>query len=104
MIELPADTDILELLPGFCEEWEAVLDERTWPRVKAARDVDGLRRLGHTIKGSFSQFGFPAGGGVGQGLVDCARQGDWALAERKVEELRGLVSDIRAALGRRDRA
>lgn len=85
----------------FCEEWVRAIAEEG-DRVVRARDAEGLRRFGHTAKGSFAQFGYPEGGAIGEALVRCARVGDWEEAASKVAALRRLVEDVRVALARRD--
>ncbi|MDP2309172.1 MAG: hypothetical protein Q8P18_24325 [Pseudomonadota bacterium] len=97
-MRLPHDPTVLELLPIFCDYWEHNFDVDWWPRVRTTRSLEGLRHLGHTVVGSFGQFGVPEGAPLGQALMICARDGDWAAAERHTETLRELVRQVRRAL------
>lgn len=97
-VRLSDDPTVRELLPFFCDDWEQKLDVDWWPRVRTTRSVDGLRHLGHTVLGSFAQFGVPEGAPLGRALMACAAEGDWAAAEGHVDALRGLVGEVRRAL------
>ena len=98
MRRLPDDPHIRELLPGFCEDWREALAESTWPRLLARRDRGGLHHLGHTVKGSFGQFGLPDGAAHGDLLIASARADDWEGAGRHVAALLALVLALRDEL------
>lgn len=89
---------MLELLPIFCDDWEHKLDVEWWPRVRGTQSLEGLRHLGHTVAGSFAQFGVVGGAELGHALMACAREKDWTAAERHTESLRDIVRQVRHAL------
>jgi hypothetical protein len=92
----PLDPDIRALLPEFIEHWERQLSTGWWARLRAAGDAGELRRLGHTVKGSFAQFGMIECAAFGPALMDCAATGEWARADAIVGDLRSRLSALRA--------
>ncbi len=97
-MRLPDDPIVVSLLPVFCDEWDKDLGERGWERARAGLDLRALHLLGHTVAGSFTQFGFAFGAEAGQALMASSRTGDWEAADRTVVALRALLAAIRAAL------
>ncbi len=100
-MNLPPDPIVVELLPTFCDDWQRKIDADWWPRVVDAGSRDGLRHFGHTVVGSFAQYGLPEGARIGHLLLACAKEGDWVGAARHVEALRGVLRDVRRSLSDR---
>jgi hypothetical protein len=97
-MQLPDDQMIVSLLPVFCDEWDKDLGDRGWEQARARLDLHALHQLGHTVAGSFTQFGFAFGAEAGKALMGAAKTGDWEAADRTVAALRALLDAIRAAL------
>ncbi|MDP2315113.1 MAG: hypothetical protein Q8P41_19595 [Pseudomonadota bacterium] len=95
---LPDDPILTELLPSFCDDWERQLDVDRWPDLVVTRSRQDLRLFGHTVMGSFAQFGLPEGAHLGKALMACARDDDWERAAGHVDALRCLLSAVRRAL------
>ena len=66
-----------------------------WPEIKASGNLEDFRRFGHTIKGSFLQFGFSALSKVGREMMDDAERADWNAAEIKISGLIVALNEIK---------
>jgi len=88
--KLPTDPVLADLVPEFLEQWAKDLTV-TFGEIKSAGNTEDLRRLGHTIKGSFLQFGFRDLSPVGRQIMEDAEHGDWATAESRVLDLLHVV-------------
>jgi HPt (histidine-containing phosphotransfer) domain-containing protein len=92
--EGPKDPILLELLPEFLDAWQTDLSE-TWRGILERQDAKELERFGHTIKGSFLQFGYRSLSAVGRAIMDDAARNDWAAATVRVEELAAIVNTMK---------
>lgn len=92
--EGPSDPILLELLPEFLDAWQTDLDT-TWREIVARKDDRELERFGHTIKGSFLQFGFRTLASVGRAIMDDAARSDWDTAGRRVADLATIVHTMK---------
>ena len=96
---LSENATIRSLLPRFCEEWERDFTVQ-FPKLRASGDTEGIRRMGHTVKGSFAQFGVSAGSPLGEALMRAAAAGDWDAADAVVADLFALIQQVKAAIAR----
>lgn len=90
---LPTDPILADLLPDFAAQWLNDLTV-TWASLNAAKDAEGLRRFGHTIKGSFLQFGFRDMSVAGKNIMQCAESNDWQGAEAYVLALQQAMRQL----------
>lgn len=96
--ELPtADSPLTELFPEFVQAWITELDRDAADAI-SRRDAESLYRLGHTIKGSFLQFGLPAHATVGMQLMTFAEQEDWNAANDYVKALLQMLRSLQQSL------
>jgi|688.fasta_scaffold164996_1 hypothetical protein len=96
--ELPtADGPLTELFPEFVQAWIDELD-RDAADIIVRNDTASLIRLGHTIKGSFMQFGLTAHASIGQQLMAFAEQGNWNAANDYVNALLQMLRSLRQSL------
>ena len=91
----PADPILQELLPEFLDAWIKDLST-TWADICARGDVQELHRFGHTIKGSFIQFGFRDLSGVGKEIMEDADRAHWSQASARIAALLLVVNTMRA--------
>lgn len=90
---LPTNPILVDLLPDFASQWLHDLTV-TWSSLRESNDLEGLRRLGHTIKGSFMQFGFNDLAIVGKEIMVCAENDDWEGASQRVNGLRTAMETL----------
>ena len=90
---LPTDPVLADLVPEFLEQWEKDLTV-TFTDMQQRKDVEELRRFGHTIKGSFLQFGFRDLASIGKEIMTDAENGDWQGAADKVNGILGVVRTL----------
>ena len=91
---LPTDPVLADLVPEFLEQWERDLTV-TFSGIQERQDVEELRRFGHTIKGSFLQFGFRDLAGIGKVIMADAESNDWEGAAVKVNGILEVVRTLR---------
>lgn len=94
--ELPTDPILLDLIPEFVSQWMRDFTV-TWPEIKGRGDTEEFKRFGHTIKGSFLQFGFRDLSAVGKQIMTDAEDSDWDEAEARIK---GLITALEV-LGKR---
>lgn len=94
----PTNPVLVDLLPEFAEQWLRDLTV-TWSAIKQSGDTEDLRRFGHTIKGSFLQFGFKHMSTVGIEIMQFADAADWEGAESRVIGLRHAMESLRDRVG-----
>lgn len=94
---LPTDPMLADLVPEFIEQWLTDLSV-TWPQIRASGSIDDFRRFGHTIKGSFLQFGFRELSAVGKEIMHDADAGDWDAAEARVIGLGNVLTEVKRRL------
>lgn len=90
---LPTDPILADLLPEFASQWLKDLSV-TWSDIQQSQDNEALRRFGHTIKGSFLQFGFREMSVAGKEIMNCAEANDWKGAEVYVQALRMAMEQL----------
>lgn len=95
---LPADPVLREFYPEFVERWLADL-RTTWPGIVERGDAEELYRFGHTIKGSFLQFGLKELAGIGIEIMQASKDNDWTSAEFLVEGLEKIMTELHLQLG-----
>lgn len=90
----PADEVLRELLPEFFTAWDRDLCNAV-PEIIVMNDADALHRLGHTIKGSMIQFGFPRLASIGIAIMQDAERIDFAAAMERITNLQRQLSSLR---------
>ncbi len=94
---LPTDPVLADLLPDFARLWLRDLDGAV-ERCRMDNDAESLHRLGHTIKGSFLQFGFTELSAVGVQIMNAALAKDWEGAQAHVTALRSVLEQLQQRL------
>lgn len=92
----PSDSVLRELLPEFFTAWDRDLCNAISEIVDAG-NVDALHRLGHTIKGSMIQFGFPGLAAIGISIMQDAERGTIVAAAERITSLRQQLLHLRDA-------
>lgn len=90
----PQDPILQELLPEFLDSWTNDLTT-TWAGIRDRADAQELYRFGHTIKGSFIQFGFRDLAAAGREIMEDANAGAWNDADARVRALLSVVNTMR---------
>ncbi len=85
------DPDIADLVPDFLANRRADV-RRIRSHLRAGR-LDDIRRIGHSMKGTGTPYGFPELTRLGSELERAAMQGDTALIRALVDELEAIVDD-----------
>lgn len=93
----PTDPVLVELLPEFVELWLADLGE-PFVAMLERNNVEELNRLGHTIKGSFLQFGFKDLSVLGKEIMLDAQAENWDRLLEKVNDLKHTLVEMRKRL------
>ena len=93
--ELPHDAVLKELIPEFVDAWQRDLREQ-WPSIVESGNTEDFRRFGHTIKGSFLQFGFKELAQVGRDIMSDAENNDWAGASERIKALQAILSEVKS--------
>mgnify|MGYP001627148029 CR=1 FL=1 len=92
--EGPKDPVLLELLPEFIEAWESDFAVQ-WIDIVSRGNLEELHRFGHTIKGSFLQFGFRSLSACGRAIMEAANAGDWNAATAQVKQLTAALETMK---------
>ena len=94
---LPTDPVLADLVPEFIEQW---LNDLTvnWQDIRRRGDLDDFRRFGHTIKGSFLQFGFKELSSVGKEIMNDADAEDWEAAQLRVTGIQNMLEELKRRL------
>jgi hypothetical protein len=91
--QLPTDGVLAELIPEFLQSW--MHDIRTeWPLIVASANKEDFRRFGHTIKGSFLQFGLPSLAQVGRDIMEDSETENYAVAQSRLDELVSILEHL----------
>jgi len=90
----PTDPILQELLPEFLDSWMKDLTI-SWAAIRERADVQELYRFGHTIKGSFIQFGYRDLAQAGREIMSDADAGSWTNAEARVQALLSVIHTMR---------
>jgi hypothetical protein len=94
---LPSDPVLREFFPEFVTRWLADIASQ-WPDIKARRDDVELRRFGHTIRGSFIQFGLRDMSEGGVRIMECAARSSWDEAGAIVHHIQRALLDVQSIL------
>lgn len=86
------DIDLKEIVSLFLENRQQ--DIRLLESALDAQDLDGIRRLGHTMKGAGASYGFPAISEMGRSIEDAAISGSLQDIEKKKEELAQFLAQV----------
>ena len=94
---LPTDPVLADLVPEFIAQW---LNDLTvnWQDIQKRGDLDDFRRFGHTIKGSFLQFGFKELSAVGKEIMTDAEAEDWDSAELRIAGIKRVLNELQQRL------
>jgi hypothetical protein len=87
---VPADPVLREFYPEFVERWLADLTSQ-WPEIVERNDAEEMYRFGHTIKGSFLQFGLKELAGIGKDIMAASAENDWTTATYFVNGLTEIL-------------
>ena len=90
---LPTDPVLADLVPEFLAQWVNDLTV-TWQDLRQQGDLDGFRRFGHTIKGSFLQFGFKELSAVGKEIMHDADDQDWDTAQDRIHGILAVLVEL----------
>lgn len=90
---LPTDPILLDLIPEFTSQWLKDLTV-TWDEIKARADIEEFKRFGHTIKGSFLQFGFRDLSAVGKEIMSDSEKEDWDEANARIKGLINTLEEL----------
>jgi chemotaxis protein histidine kinase CheA len=93
----PADPVLADLMPEFITLWTKDLTV-TWPEIRERGDIEEFRRFGHTIKGSFLQFGFRDLSPIGRDVMSDAEIGDWEGADARIQGLLNVLNAMKEQL------
>ncbi|MBU3742202.1 MAG: Hpt domain-containing protein [Candidatus Kapabacteria bacterium] len=96
--DIPAsNSDLADLFPEFVRSW---IDEITAFVLSDAQrgNREELYRLGHTIKGSFMQFGLDAHALIGIQLMTFADRNDWPSALAYLDALLQMLRSLQVQL------
>ncbi len=88
---------LADLLPDFASLWLRDLHNAA-VMFSEQSDTEALYRLGHTIKGSFLQFGFDQLANIGREIMACAKETDWEGAQERVKLLEQILLDLQQRL------
>jgi chemotaxis protein histidine kinase CheA len=91
--KLPTDPMLADLVPEFLEQWVKDLTV-TFPEIRESRSIEELRRFGHTLKGSFLQFGFKDLSVVGRHIMEDAEANRWVDADGRVHILLEILTEL----------
>ncbi len=94
---LPTDPVLADLVPEFIEQWLTDCSV-TWPQIRHNGNVDDFRRFGHTIKGSFLQFGFRELSTVGKDIMHDADSEDWDAADARITGIANVLAEVKRRL------
>ncbi|MBU2551944.1 MAG: response regulator [Proteobacteria bacterium] len=86
------DPDLEELIPGFLAKRRQEADEMG--RALETGDLERLRQLGHSLKGSSRMYGFSRMGDLGQAVEEAARADDPAAARENVKALTDYLKRV----------
>lgn len=95
----PSDPVLVEFLPEFVEQWVVDLD-KPFDQMLDRHNVEELNRLGHTIKGSFLQFGFKDLSALGKEIMVAAQAEDWDGVLERVNVLKHILSEMKHRLAK----
>lgn len=93
----PTDPVLVEFLPEFVEQWIAELD-KPFDEMLERHNVEELNRLGHTIKGSFLQFGFRDLSALGKEIMLDAQAENWDGLLAKINVLKRILKEMKHRL------
>ncbi|MDZ4746237.1 MAG: Hpt domain-containing protein [bacterium] len=93
----PTDPVLVEFLPEFVDQWLSDLGE-PYNEMLERHNVEELNRLGHTIKGSFLQFGFKDLSVTGKELMLDAQSENWIAYNAKVNVLKETLHGMKNRL------
>jgi len=96
-VEGPRDPILVDLLPDFLDAWEHDLSTG-WAQIRTREDLVELKRFGHTIKGSFIQFGFRDLAQAGREIMNGAENNNWLGADEHVKALQLVVNTMKQNL------
>ncbi|MBF0329132.1 MAG: Hpt domain-containing protein [Nitrospirae bacterium] len=84
-IIVKVDPDIADLVPGYIDNRHR--DIGLLSEALAKNDYDGLRKIGHDLKGSGSGYGFDKITEMGRTLESAAKSGDGTEIKKLIDEL-----------------
>ena len=92
MVQVTVDKDLEDLVPGFLANRERDIEKINSLLAKA--DFDGIRIVGHSMKGSGGGYGFEFITEIGTGLERAAMTGDSDAIRKAVLELQQYLKQV----------
>lgn len=91
-IVVRVDPDLAELVPGFLDNRRR--DVARLSEALATGDLETVRLVGHSMKGSGGGYGFTGVTDIGAALERAATDGDLAAARAALESLREYLERV----------
>jgi HPt (histidine-containing phosphotransfer) domain-containing protein len=92
MVQVTVDKDLEDLVPGFLANRERDIEKINSLLAKA--DFDGIRIVGHSMKGSGGGYGFEFITEIGAGLERAAMTGNSDAIRKAVLELQQYLKQV----------
>jgi HPt (histidine-containing phosphotransfer) domain-containing protein len=88
--------ELLHLIPGFLERRENEVHELS--ELVAQSQFEGIRLIGHKLKGMGAGYGFPLVTEIGRDLEGAAKAGDTKGIQASIRQLANFVAGLKALL------
>lgn len=92
MVQVTVDKDLEDLIPGFLANRQRDIEKVE--ALLANGDLDGIRIIGHSMKGSGGGYGFPFITEIGAGLERAAIARDADIIRNAISELRHYLAQV----------
>lgn len=92
MVQVTVDKDLEDLIPGFLANRQRDIEKVE--ALLAKGDFDGIRIIGHSMKGSGGGYGFPFITEIGAGLERAAIARDADIIRNAISQLRHYLAQV----------
>ncbi|MEZ5447208.1 MAG: Hpt domain-containing protein [Gammaproteobacteria bacterium] len=92
MVQVTVDKDLEDLIPGFLTNRQRDIEKVE--ALLAKGDFDGIRIIGHSMKGSGGGYGFPFITEIGAGLERAAIARDADIIRNATSQLRHYLAQV----------
>jgi len=86
------DGDLRDLIPDFLDNKRTDLE--SIQEALGSKDFDGLRKMGHKLKGSFHMYGFTNISNICHEIEEAAKEQDEKVIENNLEVLRDYLDNV----------